>query len=181
MKSDHYPEWQLCWQSQPHRHPSIWDRSWTWVGGARLGSEKGTQAPSTQSPCYPLSPPLPSLGVLDSLSLSLEHPTKDSRRTQRCLTEGNTPVVPLGEKELGVGLITSGEDVRMGKLLSQSGLLFPFHQVASILLALRLRVRCAGEKKRWYSVRNDHWLLPPQPPPSISGPQKCHPGCQPTG
>lgn len=36
-----------------------------------------------------------------------------------------------GEKELGVGLITSGEDVRMGKLLSQSGLLFPFHQVAS--------------------------------------------------
>lgn len=46
----------------------------------------------------------------------------------------------------------------MGKLLSQSGLLFPFHQVASILLALRIRVRSAGEKKRWYSVRNDHWL-----------------------
>lgn len=61
----------------------------------------------------------------------------------------------------------------MGKLLSQSGLLFPFHQVASILLALRIRVRCAGQKKRWYSIRNDHWLPPPQPPPSISGPQKC--------
>lgn len=72
------------------------------MGGARLGSEKGTQAPSTQSPCYPLPPPLPSWGGLDSLNLSLEHPTRDSRRTQRCLTEGNTPVVPLrGERTWG--------------------------------------------------------------------------------
>lgn len=47
-----------------------------------------------------------------------------------------------------------GGPFRMGKLLSQFRLLFPFLQKASVLWAVRIGVRYAVDK--WDSIRHDH-------------------------
>lgn len=62
------------------------------------------------------------------------------------LTEGNTT---RRNKWGGFDYWWAAGPFRMRKLLSQFRLLFPFLQEASILWAMRIRVRYAEDKRRW--------------------------------